>query len=120
MATPACRQGGVAPPPMVGETWEHGMQEAMLGLRDWRALHPSATLAEIEAELDGRWHRLRAQMLTDLALASTATELAAGPRPRCPGRGGPLPHAGGRGRTVGAAGDAPATPRPGHAPSARR
>ena len=58
------------------------MQDVFLGLREWRALHPKATLAEIETELDRRMARVRAQMLADLALASSATDVQA-EAPRC-------------------------------------
>jgi len=61
------------------------------GLREWRAQHPRATLAEIEAALDARLDGMRARMLEDLALASRAAELAAGDAeaPACPAcRGG--------------------------------
>jgi len=53
----------------------------------WRRRHPHATLTEIETALDACLHRLRAQMLTDLAQASPLTDVAALPpaeRPVCP------------------------------------
>ena len=87
------------PPTVVGETWEAGLQEPFLGLRDWRVRHPPATFNEIEAEVDQRLQQLRAQMLADLAWASHATVLNAGPRPACPACGGALHDAGGHQRT---------------------
>ena len=53
--------------------WAALGEEVLTGMRDWRAQHPRATLAEIETELDARLARLRARMLEDLALASAAT-----------------------------------------------
>jgi hypothetical protein len=93
----------------VGERWEGGAQAVFLGLREWRAAHPKATLAEIEAELDRRWAALRGQMLADLALASAATEVAAGAA--CPHCGGVLRDKGPRERTLATAGQAAVTLR---------
>jgi hypothetical protein len=87
----------------VGPHWEGSAQEVFVGLREWRELHPRASLAEIEAELDRRLSRVRAQMLADLALASRATEVGqVGPteRPRCGTCGGPLISEGRRRRTL--------------------
>lgn len=86
----------------IGAGWEGGVQALFHGLRDWRALHPRATLATIEAELDRQVHRLRAQMLADLALASPAADLtaAAGVRPVCPDCGGRLHDEGMHDRTL--------------------
>jgi hypothetical protein len=84
----------------IGAPWDGGLQGLFFGLRDWRARHPTATLAEIEAELDQQWSRLRAQVLADLAVASAAAELAAGGRPACPACGGPLRDGGPRERTL--------------------
>ena len=75
-----------------------------------RAAHPTATLAELEAELDRRWLRLRAQMLADLALVSRAADLA-GERPACPDCGGRLVAAGDRARTLITLGDEAVTLR---------
>lgn len=95
---------------VVGPQWEGGAQAVLLGLREWRAAHPTATLAAIEAELDGRWAVLRGQMLADLALASAATDLAAGTA-ACPECGGALRDEGPRERTLHTAGQAPVTLR---------
>ncbi len=87
----------------LGVEWEESTQSVLLGLGDWRAVHPQATLAEIEAELDRRLSRVRAQMLTDLALASRAAEVGrVGPaeRPRCGACGGKLVSEGRRRRTL--------------------
>ena len=56
------------------------------GLAEWRSAHPKATLSEIEEALDAQMDRLRARVLADLALASTAADLQAASaeeRPRC-------------------------------------
>ena len=56
------------------------------GMADWRAAHPTATFNEIEAAWDERLNALRARVLADLALASTAADLQAASaeeRPRC-------------------------------------
>jgi hypothetical protein len=50
-------------------TW----QDVVSGLAEWRQQHPRATFREIEAALDERLARLRAQLLQQAALASAAT-----------------------------------------------
>lgn len=53
----------------------------------WRRQHQRATLTEIETALDECLHRLRAQMLSDLAQASPLSDLALLPseeKPTCP------------------------------------
>lgn len=85
------------------------MQELFLGLREWRATHPQATLAEIERELDRRLARMRAQIMTDLALASTAADLQSGAAPACPECGGTLRDEGRRARTLVTLNDEPVT-----------
>jgi hypothetical protein len=67
--------------------WRELAEGVITGMTDWRRQHPQATLAEIEAALDARLARLRAQMLQDAALASAASqwsEAPAGERPACP------------------------------------
>src|SRR5438270_13895583 len=82
-------------------------QEVFLGLQAWRALHPQAQFAAIEAEVDRRLNHLRAQLLADLALASAATDVT--PAACCPGCGGPLRDEGPRQRTVVTVGQARVT-----------
>ena len=48
--------------------------QIVTGIYEWRLQHPNATLTEIEAALDQRWHRVRACMLADLALRSSAAK----------------------------------------------
>ena len=100
MAAGRKRKAGGPRHPEVGAGWEESSQAVFLGLRDWRVRHPRATLREIEEELDRRWNALRAQVLRDLALASTAAELGAAERPVCPECGGAVHSAGSRSRTV--------------------
>lgn len=75
------------------EQWQLLSSEVITAMADWRAQHPRATFTEIEAALDERLARLRAQMLADAALASAATDWAAAPpadRPQCPACAQPL------------------------------
>jgi hypothetical protein len=69
------------------EGWHNLSQEVMVGMQQWRSQHPRATLREIEAELDRRLAGLRARMLQDTALQSSAVdwqETAAQEQPVCP------------------------------------
>lgn len=66
--------------------WSEAAESVWTGLADWRAAHPKATFSEIEAALDERLNQVRARVLADLALASTAADLQAATRaerPRC-------------------------------------
>ena len=68
------------------QRWAALSDEVLTGMRDWRVQHPSATLREIETELDRRLARLRARMLEDLALQSRAAAWSAqapDQRPSC-------------------------------------
>lgn len=73
----------------------------------WRAAHPTATLAEIEAALDERLHALRRQMLTSAVAKSPQADWSARPpddRPTCPTCGVPLQPRGKRARQLRTAG----------------
>jgi hypothetical protein len=76
-----------------------GLAEAVeQELIGWREAHPTATLAEIEAEVQAALSRLQARYPGDLVQASAAANLRATPpaaRPRCPGCGGSLQPVGG-------------------------
>ncbi len=77
--------------------------EAVSGLWDWRAQHPRAMFAEIEAAVDERFNAARARVLGELAQLSGAADLAGRPareRARCPDCGGRLRPQGKRRRTV--------------------
>ncbi len=78
--------------PVPLERWPSLSAEVVTAMADWRTQHPRATLAEIEAALDERLTRLRAQMLQDAALASPVadwTTQPAAPPPACPTCGHP-------------------------------
>jgi RNase P subunit RPR2 len=67
--------------------WEPEIMAMLTGLREWRAAHPHATFAEIEAAVDDRLDELRARMVEEAAQASRAASLREVPeaeRPRCP------------------------------------
>ena len=73
--------------------WRALSEEVLSGMKEWRMQHPRATLSEMEAALDERLARQRAQMLEDMALASEAADLSQVPmegRPTCPHCGKPL------------------------------
>ena len=75
--------------------WQQLAEEVMTGMKEWRLAHPRATFKEIERALDERLAKVRARMLTDVALASAAADLKgaeAGDRPPCPRCGQALEH----------------------------
>lgn len=75
------------------ETWQELGLDVLTGMREWRQQHPKATFREIEAALDERLSRLRAQMLQDLAQESAAAHWSQLPEPSappCPACGTPL------------------------------
>jgi ribosomal protein S27AE len=68
------------------DRWSEDAASVWTGMADWRAAHPKATFDEIEAALDERLNQVRARVLADLAMASTAATLQAASaeeRPRC-------------------------------------
>ena len=74
-------------------SWHQLSFEIMTGIHEWRLHHPTATLRQIETELDARLDRMRAQMLQDLALQSAASDWQQRPPdqyPLCPECGLPL------------------------------
>jgi len=84
----------------IGARWEGQAQDLFGGLREWRATHPKATFAEIEAELDRQLQHVRGLMLVDLALASQAADLQASRQTVCPDCGGTLEDEGVHVRTL--------------------
>lgn len=73
--------------------WEELSRVVQTDLAAWRAAHPRATLAEIEAAVGEATRRLQARYLHDLVAASPSADLAATPpaeRPACPRCGGRL------------------------------
>ena len=93
----------------IGPRWEGQAQDLFGGLREWRATHPKATLAEIEAELDRQWQHVRGMLLEDLALASAAADLQASALTVCPDCGGALQDEGVHPRTLVTWGNVPVT-----------
>jgi hypothetical protein len=74
-------------------TWQELALDVLTGMREWRQQHPKATFREIEAALDERMSRLRAQMLQDLAHESAAAHWSQLPEqdaPSCPTCGKPV------------------------------
>lgn len=75
--------------------WQDMFEKIVQDVRIWRTHHPTATLSEIEDEMDPRLARLRAHMIADTAQESRATTWnAAHAPPICPACGVPL-HANG-------------------------
>jgi ribosomal protein S27AE len=73
--------------------WNELAEDVMTGMAEWRVQHPRATFRQIETALDERLARMRARMLQDLALASSAADWDQAPeheRPLCPQCGQPL------------------------------
>jgi predicted RNA-binding Zn-ribbon protein involved in translation (DUF1610 family) len=66
--------------------------DVVSGMREWRAAHPQATLAEIECAVEERLARLRVTLLAEAALTSSAADWTTTPAaaPRCPDCGLPL------------------------------
>ena len=88
--------------------WRELSEDVLAGMQDWRAAHPRATFAEIEAEVETQLSRLRVRMLEEAALASRAADIAAhswAARPPCPTCGQGLQPRGRRTRTVTVRGD---------------
>lgn len=70
-----------------GRQWQVLSEEVLTGMAGWRAAHPKATFAEIEAAVDERLAAMRARMLEAAALASAAADVSHGDgaeRPVCP------------------------------------
>ena len=62
-----------------------GLQD-VLGMTQWRAAHPQATLREIEDAVDAQMKQLRAQLIQELVQIGEAGDWSEGPpeaRPRC-------------------------------------
>jgi hypothetical protein len=87
----------------LGAEWGALGADVARELTAWRAAHPKATLAEIEQVVFEAMSRLQARVLSDLAHASGAADLAELPaeeRPQCAGCGGRLEPRGTREREV--------------------
>jgi len=55
--------------------WHELAEEVLLGIKEWRLQHPTASLSEIEQAIDERWSKARARILQDAALVSAAANL---------------------------------------------
>ena len=89
--------------PITEPLWQQLTEALTREMRQWRLLHPKATLRQIETELDARLSRMRARMLEDLALTSTTavwTEIPAPQQPLCPDCQQPLDQRGAKTRTL--------------------
>jgi NADH pyrophosphatase NudC (nudix superfamily) len=83
----ATQEEAAMDPARLAAAWQALAEEAISGVAEWRAQHPTATLREIEAAIDEHLAEVRARMLRDAALASAAADLGAlapGDRPACP------------------------------------
>jgi hypothetical protein len=89
--------------PINAALWQQLTQEVTVEMRAWRLAHPKATLRQIEHELDARLNGMRARMLEDLALTSSAADWTATSTqelPRCPECAQPLQGDGTKPRTL--------------------
>ncbi len=88
--------------PMTDDPRRHALAETALAaeVRTWRRAHPTATLTEIERELDARLAAARADLLAEVAADAPDDAVC------CPECGGPLVRRGERTRTVRTTGDA--------------
>lgn len=89
--------------PITDSLWQQLTQDVTAEMRAWRLAHPKATLRAIELELDARLARMRARMLEDLAVTSSAADWAALPAaevPHCPACDQPLEDTGAKLRTL--------------------
>ncbi len=73
------------PDPDPDARWRDLAEEVLTGFRAWREAHPTASLIEIEEDLDDRLHQLRARLVEDAAQRSAAADLGrTAQRPSCP------------------------------------
>lgn len=69
------------------QRWWPLVEQLLTEMKAWRLEHPTASFSTIETALDARLHALRARMLEDLSLATSAALFraqSAETRPRCP------------------------------------
>lgn len=91
-------------PEELEDRWQYKSQEVSHAIAAWRAAHPTATLAEIEAAVDMQVNQLRARMIEAVALASPL-EQAATSALTCPACGKSLQRRGKRSRRLQTQGD---------------
>lgn len=81
--------------------WQERSDVAFAEITQWREAHPTATLAEIEAVIDSKIMALRAAMIQDTALSSSAcAPSTSSTAPTCEQCGHPLQGRGQRKRTL--------------------
>lgn len=69
----------------MSQQWQQSSQQASQAIARWRAIHPEATLAEIEKAVDEQMNRLRASMIEEVAQASPLEQADGGqPARKCP------------------------------------
>jgi hypothetical protein len=80
------------------QRWHEVAQEVLLEMRSWREEHPTATLQEIEEEVDARLARRRAGLVEGRAMSSAAGEGGgrAAEQPACGPTWGGVLHARGK------------------------
>ena len=73
------------------QKWQAMREEIISGVAEWRQQHPKATFREIEEEVDQRLSEMRAQMLSDAAIASASADWEeSDEQPKCPNCGAEL------------------------------
>jgi RNase P subunit RPR2 len=70
--------------------WEEEGEDVFATVAQWRAAHPTATLAEIEQAVDEQMNRLRARLIEQSAQASASAESEASQGLVCAQCGQPL------------------------------
>ena len=88
------------------QVWTEQVAAVLTGMADWQAAHPTASFAEIEAEVEVRVGEVRAQLM-ERALLTAAHTTAASPPVPCPHCGGVLQARGPHTRTIRLRGDRP-------------
>lgn len=69
------------------QAWQEKSREILTNVKEWRRAHPKATYVEIEKEVHRRMMELEAQVLQDMAHASSSREwgkTSGGPAVLCP------------------------------------
>lgn len=86
--------------------WREMSEQILTDIKEWRRVHPKATLYEIEQEVHRRMTRLEAQLVQDTAQASASRDWSReqAHRPLCPVCQTPLLARGKRTRHVQGAG----------------
>lgn len=89
------------------QTWQALSEHVLTDMKEWRRVHPKATLREIEQEVHERMSHLEAQLIQDTAQQSASRDWKASSeqeRPVCPVCGTALQARGKHSRTLQGAG----------------